>query len=516
MKKIFITIFLLMLVPVYAGAAGNADNGRKVYDKRCWWCHGEDGAGEGPAAEYLVPPPRDFTSVMFKFKTTPFDEVMPSDDDLFGMVKGKGDDKGGTVHNSIRNWRGMNDSSMPGWDDMLSDEEIWDVIAYIKGLAELEPPELGQLDFSSQVASSEDSIAKGKEIFKDNCTECHGQLGKGDGTKKLKDDAGYRTWPRNFTKAWSFRVNNDPRNIYARASIGIPGTQMPSFADPESKKKLSDEERWHVANYVASLDEPYKKPGNNTVIKAVRVEGDVPETSDNEAWAGAAFTSFYMVPQIIAEERLFTPSINSVSVKAVYNDNDIALLIEWDDRTKSLPGDEKAKEIADGDPLKDAFAVQLPVTLAPAGETEKPYFGMGSASKPVNIWHWIGESTTDPQALHLLEGKGFKDFAPRDAEPSGLKAQGVYDNGTWRVVMKRKLKTGVEQDLQFEEGKFIPISFAAWDGSNFDEGSKHVMTAWYWLLMEPKTGSGVVVWPLAIALLVFGGELLWLRSARKR
>ncbi|MBI5901989.1 MAG: c-type cytochrome, partial [Deltaproteobacteria bacterium] len=439
-------------------------------------------------------PPRDFTSGVYKWKTTPFDEMSPADEDFGRMIKG------GNTHNSITGWTGMNGTAMPGWSDFLSDADVADVTAYIKKFAELASPQKPPISAAGEVKPSKEIIEKGRTIFKDRCSECHGDAGRGDGTKKLKDDWGFREWPRNLTKAWNFRVSNSVKDIYTRITVGIPGTQMPSFADPSSNKKLTDEERWAVAAYVNSLDAPYKKPGDNTVIRALRVGGAVPDNAEDPAWGEAEYKSFYFVPQIIAAERHFKPSLDSVSVKALYNDKDIALLVEWDDRTRSLPGDAKAVEIADGELYEDAVAIQWP------------------SASPVNIWHWASEAgPTAPQTLKLIDAKGIKSREARDAGASGLKAAGVYDKGTWRVVMKRPLKTNTpEKDIQFEEGRYFPIAFAAWDGSNQEKGSKHVMTTWYWLVMQPKTSGRVYLWPVVIALGIVGLELLWLKSARKK
>ncbi len=513
MGRLVINILLvvsLVLVagsPLY-GAKGDPEKGREVYMKRCWWCHGEEGAADGPAAEFLLPPPRDFTEGIYKFKTTPFDEIVPSDEDFFNMIKG------GLLKEHIAGWTGMNNSSMPAWGDMLTDEEIWHLVAYIKSIVEYEQPEKGPIDVPCKQTSSEDVIEKGRKIFKDVCSECHGEEGRGDGTKMLKDDWGYRTWPRNLTKPWTFRMTEGVEGIYTRITVGIPGTQMPSFADPESKKRLTDEERCAVANYVATLATPYKKPTENTVIKALRIEEDVPEDPKSPVWEKAEYTSFWLVPQIIAKERHFKPSLDSISVKVVYNDRDIAFLLEWDDRTKSVPGDAKAEEIAGGEVFRDGVAIQLPVTVPEGGE--KPYFGMGDGTKPVNIWFWQSETTEEPQRVKLLEGKGFNKIKERDPASIGLTAKGVYDNGTWRVVMKRPLLTkDKDKDIQFIEGKFIPIAFAAWDGSNGEKGSKHELTTWYWLLLKPPVGSGVYIWPVVVALVVLAGELLLLRRFRK-
>src|SRR3989338_9697093 len=84
-------------------------------------------------------------------------------------------------------------TSMPDWSDVLKEQERWDLVAYIKSFAGLEQPAKPPIDYKNQVKSSAESIEKGKEIFKNMCSECHGEEGKGDATKKLKDDLGFRT-----------------------------------------------------------------------------------------------------------------------------------------------------------------------------------------------------------------------------------------------------------------------------------------------------------------------------------
>ncbi|HKZ45880.1 MAG TPA: ethylbenzene dehydrogenase-related protein [Thermodesulfobacteriota bacterium] len=510
-KKLLILAALsIILVPIPAIAAqGNKENGKAIYDKKCWWCHGENGAGDGPAAEFLNPPPRDFTAGWFKFKSTPFDELFPADEDIFRVISG------GTNHAS--SWGGLSGTAMPNWDDKLKEQERWDLVAYITdSLGHLEKPQKPSIDYKNQIKTSKESIEKGKEIFQKLCVECHGEEGKGSGTKKLKDDLGFREWPRNLTKPWTFRINNDPKEIYTRISVGIPGTQMPSFADPASKKTLSDEERWHVANYVNSIGDDTKKPNDaDTVLKAIRFEGELPDKPDDPRWKEPRPTSFYLIPQIIAKERFFTPTIDSITARAFFNDKEISILLEWDDRTKSIPGDEKAKELAEGsDVFEDSVALQFSVTIPE--EMEKPYFGMGDSAKPVNIWQWKGGKKDSPESVKLINANGFQKIEQRDAAKAGLKASSAYSNGTWRVVMKRPLTTEEkDKDIQFVEGKFIPLAFAAWDGSNGETGSKHVLSTWYWIQMKPVTSNTVYIIPVIVGLLVFGGELLLIRKPRK-
>ena len=82
--------------------------------------------------------------------------------------------------------------------------------------------------------------------------------------------------------------------------------------------------------------------------------------------------------------------------------------------------------------------------------------------------------------------------------------------------MTRPLKTdAVDQDLQFEEGRFIPIAFFAWDGSNSETGTRHAMTTWYWLLLQPASGSKPIIFAVIITLLLGGILVLWGRSAAR-
>jgi DMSO reductase family type II enzyme heme b subunit len=487
---------IVVAAPVHA-KPGDAGKGKLVYAARCALCHGKDGDGQGPGAERLLPPPRDFTEVQYKIKTTGFDDIVPNDEDLFRMIRD-----------------GMAGTAMPGWSDVLGEQDMWDLVAYLKTLGgiEEEKPEK-QVDYGTPIVTSPESIEAGAKLFGDRCAECHGAEGKGDGIKKLKDDAGARTWPRNLTKPWTFRASNAAKDIFARASVGIPGTQMPSFADPVSKKKLTIAERWHVANYVASLAKTEKVPrAANTVVIAEKVEGAAPTAPDDPRWAASAPTTFMLFPQIIAKERLFTPINDTITVRALYGEKELSLLLEWDDRTKSIPGDEKAGKLSEPGLSEDMVAVQLPIEI-PDG-VAKPYFLGGDAARPVNLWRWQSGTSQSPGGVKLANAKGFGDIEERDAAKAAIRASSTYAKGTWRVVMTRPLAAPEgDKDIGFAEGAFIPIAFAAWDGSNGEKGTKHTMTTWYWLLLKPPVGPMPLIIALLIAALIGVGELWWARSA---
>ena len=95
------------------------EEGKQVYFQRCAFCHGLKGAGDGPVADYLDPRPRDFRDGLFKFRSTKSGQL-PKDEDLFRTIA-----------------RGLPGTAMPAWQvpkKTLSDEEVWQVLHYLKTL----------------------------------------------------------------------------------------------------------------------------------------------------------------------------------------------------------------------------------------------------------------------------------------------------------------------------------------------------------------------------------------------
>ena len=82
------------------------EKGKKVYFKRCVWCHGVEGGGDGPAADRLFTRPRNFIQGTFKIRTTDSGEL-PLDENLIKTVT-----------------NGLQGSAMPAWGNFLQTEEI--------------------------------------------------------------------------------------------------------------------------------------------------------------------------------------------------------------------------------------------------------------------------------------------------------------------------------------------------------------------------------------------------------
>jgi high-affinity iron transporter len=84
-----------------------------------------------------------------------------------------------------------------------------------------------------------------KTIYLENCAQCHGETGKGDGPGR--ESMNPKTPPpANFTHA-DFMAGLSPFKVYNTTTFGIDNTAMASFA------ALPDEQRWQVAFYVLAL-----------------------------------------------------------------------------------------------------------------------------------------------------------------------------------------------------------------------------------------------------------------------
>ncbi len=92
---------------------GNPKNGERVFQQHCVGCHGVSGDGLGPEIKELIVPPVNFRALRSRAKT---------DMELYLAIK-----------------RGVLFSPMHGWADRLSEQEIRDVLGYIRSLAPFNP-----------------------------------------------------------------------------------------------------------------------------------------------------------------------------------------------------------------------------------------------------------------------------------------------------------------------------------------------------------------------------------------
>jgi DMSO reductase family type II enzyme heme b subunit len=450
--------------------------GKAVYERKCLLCHGEKGDGKGPAAELLRPAPRDFSSGIYKIRTTA--NKIPADKDVFDLVT-----------------HGMPGTSMPPWK-VLPEKDRANLVAYLKSFAPEKFKEAPKKqDLPKEVSSSEASIKRGKEMYEAiECNKCHGAEGRADGPSRpeLKDEWGHPIAPANLTKRWTFRGGASRNEIATRLAVGVLGTPMPSFIDSVEKP----DDIWHLTNFIASLGP--ESPVYATLVTGSSVKDAIPDDPNAEFWRKMPGQNIPLMGQVIVDPRNFNPSIDLVMIRIAYNDKEIAFHLTWDDPTQSQP---------DGkDVHADVVSLQFPPTLGTG--TERPYFLMGDDSDAVYLLRW--ENGNPLEAIANGPAK-VKPLAGSEAT-----GKGVFQHGQYRVVIKRPLASKDPNRLSFRPGAFTPIAFQAQDGGAGESGPKMSLTSWYYLRLEEPQSSRRFVIPPVVALLTLAAMLLVVRVAQGR
>lgn len=503
--------------------------GKTTYDRWCAGCHGADGKGAGPGAERMLPRPRDFTTGRYQIRSTP-SGMLPTDEDLIGVILD-----------------GMPGTAMPGWRDHFGEGEVRDLIDYLKTFSPFfeSQPAAEPVTMTSAPGADEAALAEGREFYeKIECNKCHGEAGRGDGPSAptLEDDDDRPIRAADLTENWLFNGGGSVEEIHERLVTGLNGTPMPSFQDLIAAEFMSEEQLWRVALYVRSLA-PEEPPQVREVVRAARIEGELPASVDDPVWETAERFYVPLVGQVIVEPRWFTPMVDGVWVQALHNGEELTLRLvwhdpsespdaEWDewqtrvlalvtpaattpapDDTTSIAADTTAAPAAAPSGANpDAVVVQFPRTI-PEG-MERPYFLMGDDRDPVYLWRWESDG---PGAEELL-ARGLARYEPLSGtQPGSLTADAVYDAGEWRLMLRRTMDAGeVEERLGFEAGRAIPMALFAWDGSNGESGTQGAIGSWYFLYLDQPTANSVYVTPVLATLLTAALGVVIVRRAQRR
>lgn len=113
--------------------------GQGIYLQNCAPCHGDQGMGDGPTAADLPTPPTAFADPDAVWALSPAE--------MFHTTK-----------------FGRLEALMPPWQNELSDQQIWRVVAYAWSLH----TDIGQ-------------VSAGEDLYGLSCAGCHGPGGAGDG-----------------------------------------------------------------------------------------------------------------------------------------------------------------------------------------------------------------------------------------------------------------------------------------------------------------------------------------------
>ena len=486
--------------------------GKKTFFRRCVWCHGVKGAGDGPSAKLLVTNPRNFLSGMFKIRQSDSGEL-PFEADLVRTVT-----------------TGLPGSAMPAWGGVLSAKEIAAVIQFVKTLVvdrdfadedeEVFQQELGGTNFENPwglkapyyVGAPDDDIKKGHALFiKNKCFECHGGLGRGDGNPTMKDDWGFAIVAANWQQCWNFRGSRrnpyTPFNIVRDVSTGLNGTPMPNFKDA-----LEVEQRWQLAAFVNSIcprreiDPMTQKPKTDPYVVATYTKGKISHDPDDPQWQGSYddkripeaardkdYTNFPWKPkgtvhhayiaasgQLSAGKRNFPSQIDNFWVSARWSEEEKAVYVFVEYHNRFL-----------GNSSPEGVAIEI----AANPDGPRPGAVFGDAANAVNVWKAsmkpVGYTeTAQPKEegykfdakVEDLVGNGYQSVKPGGSGTEVVFAR--FNRGKVSVLIKHPL-----DGTPLAVGKFVPMAILQWSARAKESGEVMSLTGWNNLVLEGPDGK---------------------------
>jgi hypothetical protein len=260
-------------------------------------------------------------------------------------------------------------------------------------------------------------------------------------------------------------------------------------------------------------------------LVATQLSQELPLTDpDSDLWQQATAVEVPLSAQMIARPYVPETRIKSVTARALYNEEQVAFLVEWQDDSQN----DQAIRVDD---FRDGVALQFPLAEG------QPFFCMGQQGSNVIIWHWKADWQADILAarqdmetaypdmfvdyypftheservlaaneleadyidtnyltalaagnLHAnrlratpvedLMAGGFGTLTSRGLDEQHIEGYGVWADGRWRVIFSRSLTSGLADDISFAGDKVYPLAFAAWDGDNQERNGTKSTSQW--------------------------------------
>jgi mono/diheme cytochrome c family protein len=249
--------------------------GREAYMLYCVGCHGEKGDGQGPAAEFMHPKPRNFTKGIYKFVSTAAGDLA-RDEDLLRTIN-----------------RGLHGSSMPAWN-LLDQQTQKALVAYLKAFSEFyaEGEEGDALPVSPDPWKFDPASgrARGRIVYHGlaTCYKCHPayvtpaeiqeaaramaapvpeSFPEDLYTEKIKHSETFDLdiRPPDFTRR-PLRTGNELPDLLQVIQSGVGGTAMPTWAGV-----LEASDLWAMAHYVRGLTELRNTPAGDSLRAALGI-----------------------------------------------------------------------------------------------------------------------------------------------------------------------------------------------------------------------------------------------------
>lgn len=247
------------------------EEGRFAYGRYCAGCHGVQGDGQGEAARFLHPRPRNFVNAKFKFSSTRSGQL-PTDADLARTLR-----------------QGLKGTAMPPFD-LLPDRTIDALIAYIKTFS----PAWRERDAGTPIPIVDNPyrgaefdpevLKRGEAVYHGfaTCWSCHPSylpatqlnplIASFSGPERIgfrpniheaegkPNDEGELIYPPDFLRDY-VKGGMTVEDLYRSIAAGISGTAMPTWVDTihvpgnsaGDPPRVSQADLWAMAYYVRDL-----------------------------------------------------------------------------------------------------------------------------------------------------------------------------------------------------------------------------------------------------------------------
>src|SRR5689334_12365104 len=160
------------------------------------------------------------------------------------------------------------------------------------------------------------SLARGAAVFQEQCVQCHGPTGRGDGPKAKQLEG-----PPPASLADRAAMSSvSPVDVYRKLTIGVAGTAMPQF-----EETLSPEDRWAAAVYVATLRSDDRSVREGEGLYAAHCASCHGSAGGGDGPLGAALS-------------VRPPALRDLAVQGRLTDQDLERLIERGRPGTPMPG----------------------------------------------------------------------------------------------------------------------------------------------------------------------------------
>ncbi len=256
----------LALATTEDASAWSEPPGRLLYVKHCLVCHGTNGQGDGHAARFVYPRPRNLRSERMRLVSTR--NGVPTRNDVMQVIRQ------GVPGTAMAPLEGLPDDQLEQLTDVVQQMQRDGAREKYVALLQADDEEVDSDEVDEVVAiqttpegivtappmpAPDDSLLQlGKELYsKQSCHSCHGETGVGDVNTPLFDDLGRPAFPRDLVHE-VFKGGNTPPSIYLRTLLGMPGSPHPANVS------LTREDMIALALYTHSLgQEPRRKLTNH-------------------------------------------------------------------------------------------------------------------------------------------------------------------------------------------------------------------------------------------------------------